>query len=496
MFESSRHVQGLEWLVGEVEASLTEACNALESYIAQDDDVSQLRFCKGHIHQVAGSLKIAECHGGVLLGEQMEALVQGLLDDKIADREAAVEVLLKAFIEVPRYLQNCITNCVDEPSVLISILNDHRALRNESLVSGGSVFNPDLSFLDSLPGRIDAPLANEKVILELIDRLSHVYQYALLDLSKNKEAAVNLNKLLKVLNRLEEVFRGARLEQMWRVAAAVLGGLKTGVVDSGPAVKSLLWGIDSHIRKLAKEGISALDEAFPAVLFKNLLYYLTVAKPSVTSIATIQSDYKLDQALPSGALVHMDDGLIPSYDRSVINALVKSLSEEIELAKAKLNSYLDEGGNPQQTLENVVPVFERIADTLAMVGQSRLRQLVQEISESLTATFSETEFPGAVLSLALANFPVQKKSDRWQHGLSTSTSRSNPGLSIIKKAVLSKTTWQKRPIFLMTRNPRWCGKCAITSKLSKKRSSAIFLPAGTASFYWTFRRCWDISEAR
>lgn len=395
MFESSRHVQGLEWLVGEVEASLTEACNALESYIAQDDDVSQLRFCKGHIHQVAGSLKIAECHGGVLLGEQMEALVQGLLDDKIADREAAVEVLLKAFIEVPRYLQNCITNCVDEPSVLISILNDHRALRNESLVSGGSVFNPDLSFLDSLPGRIDAPLANEKVILELIDRLSHVYQYALLDLSKNKEAAVNLNKLLKVLNRLEEVFRGARLEQMWRVAAAVLGGLKTGVVDSGPAVKSLLWGIDSHIRKLAKEGISALDEAFPAVLFKNLLYYLAVAKPSVTSIATIQSDYKLDQALPSGALVHMDDGLIPSYDRSVINALVKSLSEEIELAKAKLNSYLDEGGNPQQTLENVVPVFERIADTLAMVGQSRLRQLVQEISESLTATFSETEFPGA-----------------------------------------------------------------------------------------------------
>jgi len=46
-------LQGLDWLVEEVEATLQQASEALEAYVADPDDESQIRFCLGYIHEVS-----------------------------------------------------------------------------------------------------------------------------------------------------------------------------------------------------------------------------------------------------------------------------------------------------------------------------------------------------------------------------------------------------------------------------------------------------------
>ena len=64
--ELKGRLQGLEWLIEEVEASLHLAYEALESYLADSSDEAQIRFCLSYLHQIHGSLKIVECHGPLL----------------------------------------------------------------------------------------------------------------------------------------------------------------------------------------------------------------------------------------------------------------------------------------------------------------------------------------------------------------------------------------------------------------------------------------------
>ncbi|RLA50160.1 MAG: hypothetical protein DRR42_13925, partial [Gammaproteobacteria bacterium] len=82
--DSNQNIQGLEWLGSEVDASLVEACEALNGYASNDSEDNQLRFCLAYIHQVTGSLKIAECHGGALLSEELEAVINALLLGKVS----------------------------------------------------------------------------------------------------------------------------------------------------------------------------------------------------------------------------------------------------------------------------------------------------------------------------------------------------------------------------------------------------------------------------
>ena len=76
---------GLEWLVGEIENSLQSAFNELEAFTENNSDETKIRFCLGHLHQIAGSFKILQCEGCILLVEEMEALTQRILDKKISN---------------------------------------------------------------------------------------------------------------------------------------------------------------------------------------------------------------------------------------------------------------------------------------------------------------------------------------------------------------------------------------------------------------------------
>ena len=78
--------------LGEIEETLDEARQALESYVENPKDSTQLRFCITHIHQVRGSLQIVEFHGASLLAEEMEALAQAIIAQSVVNVDDAHEV--------------------------------------------------------------------------------------------------------------------------------------------------------------------------------------------------------------------------------------------------------------------------------------------------------------------------------------------------------------------------------------------------------------------
>lgn len=381
--DNNQNLRGLEWLVDEVEASLTQAYDALETYLNDPTDQPQLRFCLGHIHQVYGSLKIAECHGGVLLVEEMEGLVDALMKDTVSNVAEACDVLVQAILKVPAHLNNIIARRHDEPATLLTLLNDLRAVRAEPLVTETSLFAPDMSILADKPNRARVNIANHQALLDLAKKLRQMFQYALLGILKGVDVEKNVVNLDKVFARMKELCRGSRREKLWQVAGAVTEGIASKTIEVSIAIRVLLRELDKELRALAQSGLIALEAPYPERLLKNLLYYTCVATAETPRIKIVRDEFKLHLALPEGALEYTKGGLMPSYDRGVVEAISAALSEEIGAAKDLIDRYIAEGEGAVDILQQVQPILKRIADTLAMVGQSKLRQGIIETQEKL-----------------------------------------------------------------------------------------------------------------
>ena len=379
------NIHGLEWLIIEVESSLSDARHFLTRY-AEHQQEDQLQLCLDHVHQVTGSLLMAQCHGGALLSEEMELLISACLEGDVVADKAVIELLGRASLELPDYLRQCIHEGFDQPAFLITVLNDLRATRRVSLASLSPFFQPDLAVING-PQSVDRnkALPREESLREFSDKLGQLYQYALLSLTRGDDEATNVKKLNKVLFRLKEVTAGSKLEWLWLVAAGVLEGVASGGLARGRAINSLLWELGGLVRKLSTQGLRACEESYPENLLKNLLYYVATADSSLPRLVQLRENFKLEQALPAGALVSVVGGLVPGFDRQVVVGLVRALGEELDQVKASIDSLVREKQNLGEVGENIPPILKRVADTLAMAGQPKLRKSVTDLSEHIQA---------------------------------------------------------------------------------------------------------------
>ena len=88
---------------------------------------------------------MVELYGAVMVAEEMENLTGDLIDKSIAKKDDAYEILMRAILQLPDYLEHLQAGNKDVPVALLPLLNDMRAIRGQGLWSEGAVFSPDLS---------------------------------------------------------------------------------------------------------------------------------------------------------------------------------------------------------------------------------------------------------------------------------------------------------------------------------------------------------------
>ena len=92
----------LAWVKGELDETLNQARQALEAYVEDPADASQMRFCATYLHQVQGTLRMVELYGAAMVTEEMEHLAAALLDGPaIAERDEAYAVLMRGIMQLP-----------------------------------------------------------------------------------------------------------------------------------------------------------------------------------------------------------------------------------------------------------------------------------------------------------------------------------------------------------------------------------------------------------
>lgn len=123
-------MQTLDLVAREINHSLNEARNALETYVEQQENVTLLERCSADLHQIQGVLRVLEIYGAALLAEEMEHVSCYLLSASARKNQAeALDALMRAMVQLPGYLERVLAGGRDLALVLLPLLNDLRAVR-------------------------------------------------------------------------------------------------------------------------------------------------------------------------------------------------------------------------------------------------------------------------------------------------------------------------------------------------------------------------------
>jgi chemosensory pili system protein ChpA (sensor histidine kinase/response regulator) len=302
----NRNFAALDWLIHEIGETLKEARQSLESYVENPNDTSRIRFCLTHIHQVHGSLQMVEFYGAAMLASEMEQLTQAMIGGKVSNPAEAQEVLMRAILQFPLYLDQVKASRKDNPLVVLPLLNDLRAVRGENLLTDTKLFMPNLTLAKKVVGT-RLPVTQDNVQFQaMVLKLRQMYQYAASGFIHDVNPEENLSYLQKAFSRLQKLTHGTARFALWDISLALVEALEIDAIEISVAVKNLLRQLDKEIKILAVHGIKALNTFTNDELIKNLLYYVARAGKHAPGFAPdsnlqrIYDSYNLEQALLEG----------------------------------------------------------------------------------------------------------------------------------------------------------------------------------------------------
>ncbi|MCK5385993.1 MAG: Hpt domain-containing protein, partial [Gammaproteobacteria bacterium] len=370
----------LQWVKSEIDETLKQAQTSLEAYVEDTADESQMRFCINYLHQVHGTLQMVELHGAALAVEEMEKLSQAIFDDKVNNKDDAYETLMRGILQVPDYLEHLLAGNADMPVVLLPLLNDIRAARNEALLSEGALFTPDLSI--AAPAAVFKVTTGEEGGLSALARkLRHNYHLGLLSWFKNKNPKAGLQKIADVITELTKTAESDEARRVFWIASGLVESLKDDGVDTSVAVKMLLGHVDRQIKKIIDEGELALDGAPPEELEKNLLYYVATSTTSGEFTKDIKEAFSLKDIMPDTQAVEQARADLTAPNAALMETVSSVIIEDINKIKDNLDVFVRADDKDVSILEDVHTSLTQMADTLAMLNLGVQREAVLKQAE-------------------------------------------------------------------------------------------------------------------
>jgi chemosensory pili system protein ChpA (sensor histidine kinase/response regulator) len=407
----------LNWIKPALDATLSQARDALERYVEAPADLAPMRECVTHLHQVQGTLRMVELYGAAMVVENMERLADALVADTVRQRDEAYSVLMRGMVQLPDYLERLQSGHKDIPIVLLPLLNDLRACRGENLLSESALFSPDLTAAlpPSASGSARPLPAAERRTQALRLRLG--FQAALLKWFRDEGASEHLNRLIDVLDRLRAISHSDPARRLWWIAAGAIEAVRDGGLEASVAVKLLFGRVDREIHRYAGEGDAGFDAAPPRELTKNLLYYVAHSGAAGTArgprCAEIGRVYRLDTLLPTEVELQHAQGSMTGRNKNLLGTVSAAIKDDLLRVKEALDIFLRSRDADPAELQGQVEVLRRVGDTLGMLGLGVPRRVVDEqrdIVEEMAARQRGVD-EGALLDVAGALLYVEASLD-------------------------------------------------------------------------------------
>jgi chemosensory pili system protein ChpA (sensor histidine kinase/response regulator) len=370
----------LTWVKKELDETLKQARQSLEAHVDNPQDDAQLGFLAAHLHQVYGTLQMVELYGASLLAEEMEQVARAIAAKTVTRNDDACEVLMRAILQLPDYLDRLIAGYRDIPLVLLPILNDLRAVRGETLLSETHMFSPDLNA--ALPESV-ANRRNDGDIQARAKELRHRFQLGLLAWFKGQDPQQAMTPLAEVLEQLVGLSSSDQLARFWWVSAGLADALKTGKLKSSVAINRLMGQVDRHIKSVVDDGEAALAQNVSEDLLKNLLFYVAQVRDAGPRVAAIQETYRLTDLLPGEEELAAARESLAGQNADLFETVAVAVKEELARLKDSLDIVLRSGCTNAEELQPLIVSLRSLGDTLGMLSLGAPRKAVVSKAEGL-----------------------------------------------------------------------------------------------------------------
>ncbi len=366
----------LGWVKKSIDDNLSEIKTDLKQYIeTRESDL--LESVKQRLAVIQGVLMMIEQYGAAMLTEEMLALADFIASEKQDKGDQALEVLLRAVLQLPDYLEHIQSGHRDIPIAILPLLNDIRAVRNQDLFSEKLLFLPDLSMheedaeIETLDGR-----QNQASRL-LARKLRPVYQLALVNVIREKNVEESLKRLEKVCETLEERSVSEQVARIWWIVGALIESVSRQQLELGVSIKSLLGKVDALFRVILIIGERGLLKRQPIELIKNFLFYIAQPECDGPKAQAIKTAYRLEQFLPSETTRSEVLDNIAGPNQALLKTVAEAMKAEIETVKSTLEVYVNGDLSQVSLLKDLPQEMHVISDTLAMIGLGAQRQLIE-----------------------------------------------------------------------------------------------------------------------
>nr|WP_310062116.1 Hpt domain-containing protein [Lysobacter niastensis] len=402
----------LGWIKPELDETLRQARQEIETYAENPGDTSRMRACASHLHQVHGTLRMVELYAPAMVAEEMERLSLALQLGQVADRDDACAALMRGVVLLPDYLERLQGGHRDIPIVLLPLLNELRAARGEPGLNESVLFSPDLD--RPLPQDLPVPATTSPKAVRNSAAPHLAALREALTAWPEDSTPIDPARLANAIDGLlgDVVFEPVR-RMLW-VASSVAGALRDGALPPTRSLRQAFAGVEREARQILSDNDFSAPRSEPAAEpTRQLLYHVAHSDGRHPALDHLRETFELDAHLPSESELEHARGSLSGRNRALLDTVSAAIKEDLLRVKDTLDLHLRTGQTDVADLQPQVEALGRVGDTLGMMGLGVARNVVLQQRDAMREIVSgdRPADEGALLDVAGALLYVDASLD-------------------------------------------------------------------------------------
>ena len=383
MLEGNNASSAIKWVRQDLDDTLQSVRENLEAYAADKSQRDPLKAVQDSLEQLNLTFLTMSQKGASILTDEMIAVGGHMLHNDSISQEDSLAALTDAVIVLPSYLDRLQAGHDDLPILLLPTLNDLRATYDETLMSEGTLFAPQLDVMISELGGNEAGVVSTQEFGTFSRRIRNQYQTALLGWLKEQSKTDLLLPLQEVCQKLHTGLSRHPLRRLWWIAEMTIAGFRDSAIDNDLPLRRLFARLDLTLKAMTEGGQDGPSDDALTALSRALLFHAAQARPGSKTIDLLRSRFKLEELIPDREALLRARGAVTGRDADLFHSIGEAVREEMSMVKDTLDMELRTGRVEKEQRENSMASLRQLADTLEMLNLPVAAKAVEDLLPGL-----------------------------------------------------------------------------------------------------------------
>ncbi|MBV8062268.1 MAG: hypothetical protein JOY51_01665, partial [Nevskia sp.] len=358
---------GLHWVRGEIELSLTRARAALEQYLESPEEQHHLEVAAEELHLVRGTVGMIQCFGAAALAEEMLQLLQELRQTAPEQNLEPFSALTGATLHLSDYVDLLAHGESDRAVVLQPGINELRLARGKPLLTEAELFAAQLRAQQeptAEPPPEPRPRGGEAV-QNMARRELPTFQTAFVQWFRGQNTDAAMARMGKIADHIAVNAADPNLREMWAGYSVLAECLRSDLQFDSLDLKRLFGRAGQHLKKLVDAGEASAGADVGATP-QQLLFHIARASRQTDRSHALISGRRIDELLPGLEQLDQLRRRLRGPNTSILGRVHAEIGRDFAQVKDGIDLAVRTGGGTD--LAGIRERLQRLANTLGALG--------------------------------------------------------------------------------------------------------------------------------